>query len=189
MSGPVVRNHTLSQSGGNVHANRCPRFIFSTPSTPTKSLSQDTVSSTAGPASTRNESTSDQALGDQLREPSKKPDNKLKMRRTSNRAQGDLLPNLPDWLEEFTVNLVMKGFHLSRDTPTSSSHESDPEPPRKSGNRASTVFIRTFRRTKIAKYAGEPKLRGLLAQNAVAKPYLERKHLVTWITGRSQSSQ
>ena len=49
----------------------------------------------------------------------------------------------------------------SRDTPTSSSRESDPEPPRKV-------------------VSGGPKLQGLLAENAVAKPYLERIILVTW---------
>ena len=45
--------------------------------------------------------------------------------------------------------------------------------------RASTVFILTSRRTKIAKYASEPRLRGLLAEHALAQPYLEQKVLVT----------
>ena len=42
-----------------------------------------------------------------------------------------LLRNLPEWLGEFTEHLVEKRVPASRDTPESSSHESDPEPLRK----------------------------------------------------------
>ena len=50
---------------------------------------------------------------------------------------------------------------------------------REKWSRASTDFILTSRRTEIAKYAGEPHLQELLAGNAVVKPYLEQKVLVT----------
>ena len=49
-------------------------------------------------------------------------------------------------------------------------------------NRARTVFILTSRRTKIARFASEPRLQGLFAENALTQPYLEQKNLVTWIT-------
>ena len=46
-------------------------------------------------------------------------------------VQGDLLHDLPEWLEEFTENLVDERVPALRSTPASSSRESGPEPPRK----------------------------------------------------------
>ena len=46
--------------------------------------------------------------------------------------------------------------------------------------RGSTVFIFTSQKTEIAKYAREPRLRGLLARSALAIPYVEQKSSVTW---------
>ena len=45
---------------------------------------------------------------------------------------------------------------------------------------SSTVFSLTSRRTEIAKYATGPRLQGLLAESALAQPYLEQEILVTW---------
>ena len=46
--------------------------------------------------------------------------------------------------------------------------------------RVNTVFIFTSRGTTNAKYARESRLQGVLAGNALARPYLEQKVLVTW---------
>ena len=51
-------------------------------------------------------------------------------------VQGNFLRDLPEWLEDFTENLLDEGVSASRDTPASTSRDSDLEPPRKvvSGN-------------------------------------------------------
>ena len=43
-----------------------------------------------------------------------------------------------------------------------------------------TVFILTSRRTETATFARKPRQQGLLAENALAQPYLKQKVLVTW---------
>ena len=43
-----------------------------------------------------------------------------------------------------------------------------------------TVFILTSRRTETATFARRPRQQGLLAENALAQPYLKQKFLVTW---------
>ena len=47
-------------------------------------------------------------------------------------------------------------------------------------NQGSTVLKLTSHKTEIAKSACEPKWQGLLAEDALAKFYLEQKSLVTW---------
>ena len=66
----------------------------------TTSLQQDVVDPTLRPAITRSHSTSSRELGDQFRE-STKFKNTCKDE-DIDRAQGDLLRALSDWLEEFT---------------------------------------------------------------------------------------
>ena len=46
-------------------------------------------------------------------------------------VHGDLLRDLPEWLEKFSENLLDERVPAIRDTPASSSRESDPEPSRK----------------------------------------------------------
>ena len=46
-------------------------------------------------------------------------------------VQGNLMHDLPEWLEEFTENLVDDKVPALRDTLANSSRESDPEPSRK----------------------------------------------------------
>ena len=46
-------------------------------------------------------------------------------------VQGNLLRDLLEWLEDFAENLVDEAVSASRDTPASTSRESDSEPPRK----------------------------------------------------------
>ena len=55
-------------------------------------------------------------------------------------VQGNLLRDLPEWLEDFTENLVDEGVSASRDTSASTSHESDPEPPLKGASRKHSIF-------------------------------------------------
>ena len=94
-------------------------------------------------------------------------------------VQGDLLRDLPEWSEELTENLEDEGMSASRDTPASTSHDSDSERPGKVISRKHEVFLLTSRKTEIAKYAREPTLQGLFAGNTLVKQYFEQKTLVT----------
>ena len=47
-------------------------------------------------------------------------------------------------------------------------------------NQGSTVSILTSQKTEIAKSACEPTWQGLLAEDALAKLYLEQRRMVTW---------
>ena len=47
-------------------------------------------------------------------------------------------------------------------------------------NKGTTVFTLNSQKTEMAKSAGEPKWQGVLAEDALAKLYLEQKSLVTW---------
>ena len=86
------------------------------------------------------------------------------------------LRDVPERLEEFMENLLDERFPAHRDAPASSSRESASEPRVKVvPTRASTVFILTSRRTKIARFASESRFQGLLAENARAQLYLEQK--------------
>ena len=80
-------------------------------------------------------------------------------------VQGNLLPDLPEWLEDFTENIMDQGVSASRGTPASTSRESDQELSRKvvSGNTVSSLISL---KTEISKSARGPRLQGLLAGNA-----------------------
>ena len=56
-------------------------------------------------------------------------------------VQGDLLRDLPEWLEDITENLVDERVPAIRDTPASSSRESDPEPPGKVVSGKHSIYI------------------------------------------------
>ena len=73
----------------------------------------------------------------------------------------------------------MISFLAHRDAPASSSRESASQPRVKVVLGSGKHIINTPRRTKIARFASEPRLQGLLAENALAQPYLEQKNLVT----------
>ena len=157
----VVKNHTLFIYGRNIRCNteNCAPIIpaLSTGSssftTRTSSLAQvSTENSLSNPATIRRQSSSSH----------------------TDPALGNLLHHLPEWLEDFTENLVVEGVSASRDTPASTSRDS--EPPRKV----------VSRKHEIAKYAREPRLQGLLAGNALVMQYFEPK---TCNGSRSQSAQ
>ena len=86
--------------------------------------------------------------------------------------------DLPEWLEEFKENLVDESVPGHGHTPASSSREPASEQRAKvvSGKHS---FLLTSRRTEIARSVKGPKLQGVLAENALAQPYLEQKLLVT----------
>ena len=86
----------------------------------TTSLPQDSVDSTFRPAITRSQSTSSPELEDQFRESNQKNKNRDE---DIDMVQGDLVRDLPEWLEEFTENLVNGRVPALRDTPASSSRE------------------------------------------------------------------
>ena len=76
--------------------------------------------------STRSESTSRTVRGDASHEPAESKDtNKNGDNET---VRGNLLHDLPEWLEEFTEKLVGESVPAHRDAPASSSRESASEP-------------------------------------------------------------
>ena len=79
-------------------------------------------------------------------------------------VRGDPLRDLPGWPEEFKEYLVDDGVPEHRHA-SSSSHELPSEPRGKvvSGKHSSSL---TSRRTEIAVSACEPRLQGLLAEDA-----------------------
>ena len=81
--------------------------------------------------------------------------------RDSKASRGDPLRDLPEWLEEFMVNLVDERVPAYRDAAASSSRASAPEP-----------------RGKVVsgKHGRE---QGLLAENTLVYPYLEQTILET----------
>ena len=88
---------------------------------------------------------------------------------------------IPEWLQEFRVILVDDGIPLQGGSHASSSHEVSLEPTTKRDVRiwVNTVFILISLKTEIARSVNGPKLQGLHAEDAMAKPYLEPQILVT----------
>ena len=89
----------------------------------------------------------------------------------------------PEWLQEFRENLVDDEIPLQGGSHASSSHEGSLEPTTKRredlGKHNVHTFILISLRTEIARSASGPKLQGLRAEDAKAKPYLELTILVT----------
>ena len=89
-------------------------------------------------------------------------------------------PEIPEWLQEFRENLVDDEIPLQGGSHASSSHEASLEPiTRDVRIWVSIMFILISLRTEIARSASGPKLQGLRAEDAKAKPYLELTILVT----------
>ena len=128
--------------------------------------------STLCPAPTRSESTSRSVLGDLFRDSEQFTGDS----KDTYSVQGNLLRDLPEWLEDFTENLGDEGVSASRETPASTAQIRNVL---RKWHQRSTVFLLTSRKTTIAKYAREPRSQGLLAGRALAQQYLEQKILVT----------
>ena len=86
----------------------------------------------------------------------------------TNRASGDRLRDLPEWIEEFTENL--------EDTEVSAPAHTDSKRPTKVAPRKQIIF------THFPKDLNFEVWQGLLAEDALAKQYLEQKILVKQIT-------
>ena len=88
---------------------------------------------------------------------------------------------IPEWLQEFRENLVDDEIPLHGGSHASSSNEVSLEPTTKRDLRiwVNTMFILISVKTEIAKSVNGPKLQGLCAEDAKAKPYLEQTIVVT----------
>ena len=87
------------------------------------------------------------------------------------------MQDLPEWLEDFTENPVDEGVSESRDTPASTSRESDQEPGK---TRIGQVkyYHSLPEGPKLRSVQEDQKLHGLLAENALVTEYFEQKVLV-----------
>ena len=87
---------------------------------------------------------------------------------------------IPEWLQEFRENLVDDEIPLQGGSHASSSHEASLEPTTKRREDLGKHSVHThFTKDQIARSASGPKLQGLRAEDAKAKPYLELTTLVT----------
>ena len=93
-----------------------------------------------------------------------------------------LCSEIPEWLQEFRVNLVDDEIPLQGGSHASSSHEASVEPitkRREELGKHRTVVILISLKTEIAKSVKGPKFQGPHAEDAMAKPYFEPQILVT----------
>ena len=89
-------------------------------------------------------------------------------------------PEIPEWLQEFRENLVDDEIPVQGGSHASSSHEASLEPTIKRREDLGKHSVCTHSlKTEIAKSVSGPKLQGLRAEDAMAKPYLEVSILVT----------
>ena len=87
---------------------------------------------------------------------------------------------IPEWLQEFRENLVDDEIPVHQNSHASSSHEVSLEQTTRDVRIwVSTVFILISLKTKIARSVKGPKLQGPHAEDAMAKPYLVLKILVS----------
>ena len=87
---------------------------------------------------------------------------------------------IPEWLQEFRENLVDDEIPLQGDSHASSSNEISLEPTtkrREDLGKHSVLLISL--KTEFARSVKGPKLQGPHAEDAIAKPYLVLKNLVT----------
>ena len=87
---------------------------------------------------------------------------------------------IPEWLQEFRENLVDDEIPLQGASHARSSHEASLEPTTKRREDLGKHSVYThFLKTEIARSVKGPKLKGHHAEDAMAKPYLVLKNLVT----------
>ena len=95
--------------------------------------------------------------------------------------RGDpLCSEIPEWLQEFRENLVDDEIAVQGGSHASSSRETSLEPTtkRREDLCKHSVFTHSLK-TEIARSVNGPKLQGPHAEDAMAKPYLVQKILVT----------
>ena len=87
---------------------------------------------------------------------------------------------IPEWLQEFRENLVDDEIPLQGGYHARSSHEASLEPiTKRRQDWVNIMFILISLKTEIARSASGPKLQGLRAEDARAKPCLELSIVVT----------
>ena len=91
-----------------------------------------------------------------------------------------LCSEVPEWLQEFRENLVDDEIRIHGDSHASSSHEASLEPTFKRSEDLGKHSVYThFPKDRNCEICKRPKLQGPHAEDAMAKPYLELKNLVT----------
>ena len=147
-SGPLARSHNSSKMADGQNANRRPWVI--------------------DPASTRSESSSSTVWRSPSHEPAETEKKQIKMdtTRTYGEARCLICQNVWNILQKIWW---MNVFQLTGTHPRVL-HLNQLQSRECKWNRArvSTIFILTSRRTKFAKFASEPRLQGLLAENSMA---------------------
>ena len=157
---------------GELRTDRCQK-LFKLSYTYISNISK-VVIPTLHPASTRIESTRSTVRGHPSHEPARtKKTNKNGDNET---VRWHPLRDLPEWLEEFTENLVDENVPAHRDAPATSSRESASEPRGKvvSGKHCIYTHFPKDRNCDICMRTKRTK-QGLLAENALAQPYLGQK--------------
>ena len=87
---------------------------------------------------------------------------------------------IPEWLQEFRENLVDEEIPVHGDSQASSSHEASLEPTFKRREDLGKHSVYThFPKDRNCEICKRTKLQGSHAEDAMAKPYLELKNLVT----------
>ena len=160
---------------GEQRTDRCHRFSTgssssATPTSPT-SIPQEPVIPTLHPASTRSESKSSTVRVSPSHEPAKTVN-------TNKKGDNETAHGKPvAWSARMgrRVHGESCGWQCLR---TSFSHELPSEPRAKVVSGKHSIFLLISRRTEIAMSAWEPKLQGLLTENALIRSCLERKLLV-----------
>ena len=106
---------------------------------------------------------------------------KTNKKETTIERGNSLNSEIPEWLQEFRENFVDDEVPEHRDSHASSSHEVSLEPTSKRSEDLGKHSVKThFReKTEIARSVKGPKLQGPHAEDAMAKPYLVQKVLVT----------
>ena len=109
--------------------------------------------------------------GDPLTKPTKNP--KLNKNEDQLERGDPFCSDIPEWLQEFTENLVDDGVPERRDSHASSCHEPslEPPPPRSVDLGKHSVYIH-FLKTEIARSVTGPKLQGHRAEDALTELYL-----------------
>ena len=111
----------------------------------------------------------DRVRGDPSRGPVNKNDNEG--------VRGDLLRDLPEWIEEFPENLVDDSVPEHRDAPASSSYELSSEPRAKVVSGKNSILIH-FPKDRNCDICFRTQITRSLAENALVHSCQERKILV-----------
>ena len=173
---PIVVPGLSSSSSGSSSTSRTPMKQESHSSSSSSSSSSSPTVISPVPVSNSVDDRSGQLDETQANETPKPNKKETTIERGNPLCSDD--SEIPEWLQEFRENLVDDEIPLQGGSHASSSHEASLEPTtkRREDSGKHSVY---FPRTEIARSASGPKLQGLRAEDAKAKPYLELTILVT----------